>query len=775
MLRRDHLSILIILAMVVSACGSTVPASPGASTATGAPPIAAAASGSVHLPTGSSVDPSGLSLASPFGSSRVGSGGSFSVAVGDGPTEVDVIDAQDRIVLMGFVRPGGGNDVSAASTATVLLYLALGGFTVPGEHFGAVIDAIAATPEADDLAATVATRLAAQPTAISDGDSGLVDAVLAARDAILAPVSARAVPGEGGAFTDMNLGAPSVVATLTVAARQPGDAGAAVDANAVPNVIVTDSGERSGVNVLPNPDGPGIVIENTRRRDVAAFVYQVGSADAAGRRTDLDAPALVGDPHAVPATRQLNVFKSTLDAFSTGGKSAWAPVFSDPIDLPLIAGSTRTFYIVVAVGPTADPLTVPPLFTSSLWFSQVDRWKAEIDKLAWRGMIGDYLIPFMSLGIFGSVYQISTASLLKFEGALRAGAQEVLSAHGITDPTSLRARVKALATLVEEAGFNPNYFRKLQAEVVEAVGEAELNAERIAAAQARFRIWSKASAILAIVDAFFSAVDIGAIAKDLVESRQAETWSVTALEPAVKISPTVGTVSTTAPSAAFSVTVKGDANARYVYRWATTGHFGTIDDYLTSGLTVDSHSDKAFYLANDPASITADLSDTITVEVYADDGSGTIKSGATPLGKGSALVKGKASQGTGSGEGRIFTSSYEKPYINGTTQTHWCATWAVVIPKIQGKTHYKVHAEGFNDTYGGLTAIDFEVDTSDIRPTPTDSAGKQTCSGGTYEVGNEIWHGVTGGDSTLGPIPQADIDQILARFAGMVVTVEASS
>lgn len=764
---------VLALAMVLAGCGGSTPSAPspsaGSAPVGSAPAGSAPAIGTISLPSGSPLDRSELSVTNSFGSATVGSDGSFKVPAPSGPSAVEVVDGTGKIVLLGFVDHSQDSRLSAASTATVLLFWALGAFTVPGDHFAEVVGLIGRTPEAAALATTLEARLAAAPTLITDGDPEALAAVLSARDSILAATEAAAAAGlarRTGSGLDAAGSRPASVATLSVA-RNVGGPLAIRLAAAGPNVIIDEAVPKSGIEILANPNGPGIVAQNSRRRDVALFLYQVGSEDANGVRTDLPAPAPVGEPRPVPATRVLNVITSTLDAFSAAGRSAWAPVLSDPIDLSLIEGSTRTFYVVVAIGPTADPTNVPALFTTSRWFGQVDQWKKTAHDLGWRGFIGEHLLPVLSFGIFGSVYQVSTSRLVQFEAALRSGAERVLAARGVVDPVSLSARSKVLQTLINEAAFNASYNRELIAEVTQTVGEAELNAERIAATQARFGLLSKAGLILAIVDAVFSAADVGAVAKDLLSSSQAKSWTVTALEAAVRLEPTSGLVTKTAPSVDFRVSVKGDPNGIYLYRWSTSGRYGKVSDFLNDGLSVDSRSDRALYLVNDPASITDDLRDTLTVEVFANDPSGTIPTGASPIGKATATVTGKRASETGVGGPGFWdlTEGFDANYNRKVS----CGGFYVSFPYDPAVVEYSVHISGLDPAVVGFSEQTLKVRTADLVANPT-PGGK--CPGVSLIRGDEVWVSLSRIEDATGPISKDKQQEIANLYKGMIVDVE---
>ena len=137
-----------------------------------------------------------LTVRGPTGSVPIGTDGGFELPLDSStPAEVDVLDDAGKLVLMGFAGTNRPSDLSAASTATsVLLYLALGAFTLPASEYERSIALIEGAPALTGLAATVEADFEADATAIADGDSDLVAAVLAARDAIVGPILAGLPP-----------------------------------------------------------------------------------------------------------------------------------------------------------------------------------------------------------------------------------------------------------------------------------------------------------------------------------------------------------------------------------------------------------------------------------------------------------------------------------------------------------------------------------------------------------------------------------------------------
>jgi len=96
-------------------------------------------------------------------------------------------DADERLLLMGYLGPTDpAAELSAASTAEVLLFMTLGGLFLPEEYPQVLLDQIADAPELGVLGDAVEAVLAARPHALHEGDDELLAAVEEARVAILA-------------------------------------------------------------------------------------------------------------------------------------------------------------------------------------------------------------------------------------------------------------------------------------------------------------------------------------------------------------------------------------------------------------------------------------------------------------------------------------------------------------------------------------------------------------------------------------------------------------
>ena len=135
------------------------------------------ASGTAVLPAGTTGSASVLTAA---GRALLSAEGGFTVAVtGLGPSLAVVEDGAGKPVLLGWVGGDepGGPVLNARSTAAVLLFLNVGGFTLPPGLWARAQQLIAEAPALDALADTVGARLEADPGVLVNGDAAIVAAL----------------------------------------------------------------------------------------------------------------------------------------------------------------------------------------------------------------------------------------------------------------------------------------------------------------------------------------------------------------------------------------------------------------------------------------------------------------------------------------------------------------------------------------------------------------------------------------------------------------------
>ncbi|HNQ98745.1 MAG TPA: hypothetical protein PKN52_02015, partial [Trueperaceae bacterium] len=122
------------------------------------------ASGKVALPAGAGVSLASLKAVTSLGSYPVGADGSFKAQVyGDGPVEIAVQDGAGALVLSAVSTnepAGAALQVDGRSSAAVLLYYALGGFTLPADAQGKLWNLIRSDAAIADIEAALLAAFA---------------------------------------------------------------------------------------------------------------------------------------------------------------------------------------------------------------------------------------------------------------------------------------------------------------------------------------------------------------------------------------------------------------------------------------------------------------------------------------------------------------------------------------------------------------------------------------------------------------------------------------
>jgi len=705
------------------------------------------ATGTVVLPAGSTLELSRLRALGPFGESPLSPGGEFTVPMAlAGRGLVAVADAAGDLVLFGFLdTTTDDGEISGASTALALLYLAIGGPFMPGPT-SRVLDLVAADPALTALATSVTTILGSDPLALTRGDEELVAAVLAARDA----VAARNATVVAGGFTAADFGRSPPT---------PSQGFLPQDVKGNGNVLITDPGVRGGFDLLVSDDGFGVKVQNNLRRPARLLLYRTGLKSQDGPINQFSTAQPFGEPLVVPPTRSINLFLALEDAL--GGGAALAPIESDSVVLPLVTSTTRTYYSAVLLAPSLVPGATPPIFTDSRFFPYRSQFDEIIDDLFYETWWTSLLFPLMSSMAFGVTGQVAYASVAAYSPGVKAASAPVLAAAGVANPmTGNRAR--AMTAAIEQAalGADSGYFYDLVEYTRKSLNIASPPPSSLNGARAFMGTLAKAAGVIAVVDALLSSADIVAMLYDMGNNGPAEAYNPVRLQTRAEIHPRQGQVQRlVAPSQVFNVVIDEPLDGgNYLYRWSTSAEYGLISDYLQDGESFDSESDEVFYLANEPAVITPELFDEISVEVYLDDGSGTIAPGADPVTVASATVVGKERRDLVMGHTVLINDSYP----SGET-TRFCTAVYVAFERQPDAVSYSVNAFNFYDPYyffGHFGAVVNERHDFNVYEPPCDGRSPVL-------VGDEIYLFLSGGHAPQPP----DAGWYMGRFEGMLIEV----
>jgi hypothetical protein len=565
----------------------------------------------VQLPDGARLDPSGLVVTTGAGTAAVGKGGTFTVPVdGTGRSLAAVLDRSGRLVLFAYVYGAaapyagaitGEQAIGAKETAAALLYQALGGFTLPVDQQADLLSWLSQSPQAAALASVITARLVATGTALADGDPELIEALAQAHASI---VAAGQAPAATAVFARRN------VAPQTLGA--PGELAAALSVPGDTLALVNPADAQQGLRLGPNPAGEGVILMNEYRRASYFYAYKTAVEYEDGTREELATPGIAAGATFQEATNGLNgVIGTPIDIWS--GKVFWTPVQSAPVVLSLDPGTAKTFYQVVAVGPSFD-LASPAFFSDSRFAGFTPDWDAHIQSLTLTAFVKDLFLPT----VFSWVLDSSTLNrILKVENPeFISGTIASLLVKAVPDLQSQIQKGEwreAMLTLVKELSGSD----ELRAALIEAL---RLGIKDVAVLDvlhdpdALLAGLSKANAIVAVMDKLMTAGDVGAVLKDIGSSRRGNLWEVTVLKPRVHLDPAEAEVK---PGRRIALTARppDGVQGTFAYRWTLSGTNGHLEDGNGhSGSDFESSLATVAYVAN------ADLSDgqvdTVTVSVY---------------------------------------------------------------------------------------------------------------------------------------------------------------
>ncbi len=646
------------------------------------------ASGKVALPAGAGVSLASLKVVTSLGSYPVSVDGSFKAQVyGDDPVEIAVQDGAGALVLsaVSTSEPAGAAlQVDGRSSAAVLLYYALGGFTLPADAQGKLWDLIRSDAAVADIEAALLAAFAAGGLPMAEHDETVDDALEQAWRTVMG-VHEMAL-GQNGAATGAGVTVEPFRTRVTV---EPSGVLAAQGAGADNIVIEPDAGTvQSGVSVIHNPVGSGVAAQNTFRRPAALLAYQVGYQDEGGSDQTLTPPVLAGTVD-VPSTQALGVFQALTDVVM--GESPWSPVVSDGLPLPLHE-SRRTYYELVLLGPSLDVVTPPPLYSDARFSGQRSHWNDVIGGKALELFMNDIALPVLESFAFGSVGHFEAGKLAKLREDFKVVNDKHLANLGIFLKEG-GGYAEGVKFILDELVTNERYRLDFFEVMVEAMPESERNKVSFEAVEARLKTKAAAAAVAAGVQIALSAGDIGAILKDLNDALPAHGWTATATPTLFVMSPEFAYFTKSEPQVEFQVSTRGPVSGTFLYRWSTTGRYGDLTDGPKKGTTIDTTYSSVWYTHRTPLNISDDQTDGVWVEVYeVEPGATTIPAGQAPTARMAAELK---------GFNREIDSRIEVQY--GFTPPGYykdgksveCATMYVRIPKQAGVTKYALHFEGW--------------------------------------------------------------------------------
>ena len=563
--RRDAVAILSSLVLTVAGCsgggdttGVTNP--PPAPPPPPPPPPAGlpVVNGSVSLPAGSSLTPQALSLNVMGQTVTPSSSGAFAVGLSPtAPSMAIVTDSTGTGIMAAMLDPvTGAMAITPRTTAITLTWHALGGPFLPATVKSQALALLTADAHMDALGTVIASRIAANPHAIVDGDSQIATALTNVLDALV----------------------PSAIQQVEPAMSQ-------LRQDSAPQVVITPPTDQSGIGVRSDGAIIGIDLSNRLRRPLKVYVYEVQKTEN-GITTDLIPARLVagpldmGEPLAfTPVGGFLSLLNST---------APFDPFLLGPLATPLDGTSDITIYEVVVIGPSANGV-IPPFFGAARYATHVAGWNSAIELLFTRTYYVDLVYALM-IELSGFSSMLPTAP-----GLVTAGPNtKAVVGWPWTGTATTPALPKDLADLVATLRVIRNVFNGGGLNAVYKSEEPSLMDQASAAAlrlvnkvdwDATLRTGTNFVAKLA--DPFSGYKSNGALSKifrTLAESDRGVIWTVKVSKSNVTILPADPTGQAGEPIT-FTTVLSPDLTSTYEYNWAQDSGAGTMSATDGQGTT----------------------------------------------------------------------------------------------------------------------------------------------------------------------------------------------
>jgi hypothetical protein len=555
---------LIALAILACSCGGGS-RGPGTST----PPISRAgltvvpAEGTVDLPSGLALNLEDLTVHDALGTADVDAVGRFTINTFDeGPILATVKDAGGDDVLLGWFG-GSRFELSARSTAEVLLYYYAGLFMAPYEGAGAVLDEVASSAEIGPLEDALLAAIAMGSGTIEQLTSAIADELVAA------------------------------AASLTSVVQQRG-------------VLIDPVGARSGIAV----DSVGfddVLITNNYRRRAYCWVERLGYTPQGGSFIPSGGAPFEKDISASPG------FSSFLDLFTKLGSGLYTPVKVGPVPIPLNpADAYSTTYQITAVGLGLGRGDYDRLTSTQKVQHGIVAIETVFIDIFLSGVLSAALPK--SPSVKGSEVAESLSSYEPFKAVARDLALKSPEILEKVLQGDLRGAIGAIVQEVVKKPENIVSFTLLLSTWAQAQLPGLDNANE---AISNFLL-GFAAGIMTNIDAIGSIADLATQAYHISTSNNADIWEVESTGAKVSLTPRVQVVQAGAFKT-FTAVVQDaaqDPNLALSYKW-TCGDIGKmLDGNGGNGMSFESASSSVQFIPNPGAEgVTS-----IDVEVFELDG-----------------------------------------------------------------------------------------------------------------------------------------------------------
>ena len=577
---------VLLVATLLGACGGGN-GDTSANSDTAVIPVLTATTASVNvlLPSGVALTPDQLTIATSIGVTTPNLSGAATIPIYADGTQLAIVSSPGGgPMMMGWID-ATHTTISAATTAHVLAYFALdGAHMLNANERGELIANIPTSTGIGALEGVVQSELAANVDAFAQPDAYLTHAVAT----FAAPY-----------FADAKAAAAS-------------DRKRAVGISITPEI-------QSGINVLQDPPFAAHITNSFRRR-AYAFVdrvsYTIGGVDTVDAEsiTAFEVPPVIGVTGGVTGA-----LTDIMSAYYGNQPTAYASIVAPDggsFPVTLVGGSDKTTYQVTVVGPG-----VALGVAGSLTATQ----STNLTEVAIRGFTKDFVVPTLANAVLGSGAIDFTAG----QGTDKAKFLADVLTSFTTDFTAFVPTIDGLQTKIVagqwyDAGVDitstvagSNTLRSLLVGAFQAAAANYTAAGLDPGPMSGFL--SSFNTILNAAGGVLQVYDYSAYASDLIDSNQADQWTISVIAPKVALNPHTSTIGVDGTVVLTAAVLGVDDTSGYSYHWTTTAQFGDLTEVAGGGRThqtdyCSSSNGASFIDEMDPAT---GITDTVTVQVYA--------------------------------------------------------------------------------------------------------------------------------------------------------------
>jgi hypothetical protein len=556
--------------------------------------------------TGSLPAYSEMTLATAWDSASAnGAGGASLVGTSDGSTLAFAADSDGHVLYYGWVSPERAA-LSAATTAEVLLYFAMGVYALPESIQEQVRDIIAGSDSVrSTLAPLVQQFLVGHPSRLSGDTSTLFEAIVAEAGKLLSEI------------------------------RDPISLSRAL--------LFVNPGERSGLETVSAAEPNTIFVQNSRLRRAVMIVNRIGYVKDDGSTVDETATPVQLSLAPIPLPKSFNSFSNTVSGwieavygnqkFADGSTNAgFFSSVSDKVTLTLApSGAVKTNYRVVVLQAGSLPGN-EAIFQGLLPGQQEYLRGVNLNNILIRALLEDmlapYLFAFISKKLAGdsALLAASLTTLLTTLQTAVPGVVERVAAGQMTPWDAFIAITKTL-TINPDTGVASSAFRKLIGVLMKAAvvrygdiqGTIALEILTNGVKTNGGRLVPGVAHALAILSNVDKALDYGnrtRIITDSLSSSEVELWDIVVVPSKLILTPDSASVMADEEVTFTVKIVDADPGAGLTtYLWSLAGK-GTLIN-LESGLagtSIDSSSASIKYHAASDAVVGETT--TLTVEGF---------------------------------------------------------------------------------------------------------------------------------------------------------------